>query len=231
MIGIIGAMDVEIEGYLKLMKDRKDVEAGCFEFHTGLLCGRQVAVVKCGVGKVCAAACTTALIMRFAPELVINTGVAGGLLSGEGMKQGDIVVANEVLHHDVDVRNFGYADGQLPGMPARFRCDEAASERLLTAASSLGVGVFRGAIASGDQFICDEAASHGIAQRFSPAAVEMESAAIGQTCHMLKTPFAILRSISDCADSEATQSFDEFTLTAAQNAIKIACECLTDLVL
>lgn len=229
MIGIIGAMDIEIEGYLSLMEDKKDVKIGSFLFYTGRLCEKDVVIAKCGVGKVCAAACTTAMIMRFSPSLIINTGVAGGLLGKSGMKQGDIVIADDVLYHDVDVKNFGYADGQLPGMPERFSCDRDACAHLRRAAEkNLTAKIFSGSVASGDQFICDDDVCADISKRFSPSAVEMESAAIGQACYMMNTPFAILRSISDCADSDATQSFDEFTELAAKNAIELACTFLKD---
>lgn len=227
MIGIIGAMNVEINGYLSLLEKHVEQSFGCFHFHTGLLCNKEVVIAKCGVGKVCAAACTTAMILKYSPDLIINTGVAGGLLSAQGMKTGDIVIASDVVHHDANVCNLGYEDGQIPDMPTFYPCDkDALNELIKIARNVLDVNIFSGRIASGDRFVCSSSDAQNIYERFSPAAVEMESSAIGQACYMLGTSFVIIRSISDCADEEATQSYEEFTQIAAKNAITLACEFL-----
>ncbi len=228
MIGIIGAMDIEIEGYLALLENKNEEHKGCFTFYTGKLCGQDVVISKCGIGKVCAAAGTTAMILSYTPSLIINTGVAGGLLADKGMRTGDIVIADGVIHHDVNVCNFGYEEGQLPGMPKEFICDKKASDELFTAAKEkLSINIFRGKVASGDVFVCSKEVSDSIKERFNAAACEMESASIGQTCFMMDTPFAIIRSISDCADDDATQTYDEFTEIAAKNAITLACSFLS----
>ena len=215
-------MDIEIAGYLDIMTDREDINVGPFKFYKGKLNTTEVVICKSGIGKVCAAACTTAMICRFNPDLIINTGIAGGLLTKEGMKTGDIVIASSVLHHDVSLTNFGYAEGQLPDMPLNFECDKTASETLLKSAQSLPVKVYNGIIASGDQFICSKEASESIRTRFNAISCEMESAPIGQVCYMHSTPFAIIRSISDGADDDATQTYEEFTEVAAKNAITLA---------
>lgn len=228
MIGIIGAMDIEIAGYLGLIEDKKEEKIGCFTFYTGKLCEKKVVIAKCGIGKVCAAAGTAAMILNYAPHLIINTGVAGGLLSSKGMRTGDIVIANDVVHHDVNLCNFGYKEGQLPDMPLNFCCDDDATKMLTSIGrEKLDVNIFNGTIASGDIFVCNNDVSLSIKERFNAAAVEMESASIGQVCHMMSTPFSIIRSISDCADDSATQTYEEFTKKAAENAITLACGYLS----
>lgn len=225
MIGIIGAMDIEIEGYLELISEKSQTLAGPFIFYTGKLHSKKVVIVKCGIGKVCASSCTSVLIDRFKPSSVINTGVAGGTLKKLGMKRGDIVIATDTVHHDVNVMNFGYEDGQLPDQPRFFKCDESISRALSTICKDkLNVNVFSGRIASADRFVCKNEDSEDIIKRFAPAAIDMESASIGQVCTMFNVPYAIIRSISDSADDDANDSYEEFALKAAKNAITLASE-------
>ena len=196
-------------------------------FHKGLLAGRTICLLQCGIGKVNAAVGTALMIQNWAPEKLINTGVAGGFLSS--LKIGDIVLSTEVVHHDVDVTVFGYKRGQLPGGPEVYKADPS----LLRTASSLTpadekIHLVPGKIASGDIFVHREEQVEDIRSGFSDvAAVEMESAAIAQVCHAFDTPFLIIRAISDVTgDEENHVSYDEFMPVAARISIDMVLKIL-----
>lgn len=187
----------------------------------------EVVVVKCGVGKVAAAVATTVLIDRFAPDYVVNTGSAGGF--DTELNIGDLVIANEVQHHDVDVTHFGFALGQVFDMPVSYCCDEKLIKAAEQAAQqSLHLKSKRGLICTGDAFIgCDMAVAK-LRQNFPRmAAVEMEGAAIGQTCHMLNTPFVVIRSLSDIAGKTSTLSFSQYLELAGKNSAQLVMRMIT----
>ena len=222
-IGIIGAMAAEAE-YLKnrlgSLKTRTIGKA--FTFHTGTLHGRPVVLSQSGIGKVNAAIATALMIELHAPSGIINTGSAGGI--GAGLKVGDIIIGTAALHHDADATTFGYAYGQIPQQPENCPCDPALMQAAEAAAGSLNrnARITRGIIASGDQFVSSAAAVTQIRTRFPTVqAVEMEAAAIAQTCYQLNTPCAIIRAVSDSADDEAHISFDEFLATAALHSAQM----------
>lgn len=195
------------------------------QFHEGLYQGIPVVVAKSGVGKVNAAVVTTAAIARFVPRLVINTGSAGALSSE--MKQGDIVIAKELAHHDVDLRAFGYQYGQVAQDEPRYRIPPDLLEPALRVAQSLQERYLphrldTGLIVSGEQFVDKKEHKDRIRQHFPDAlAVEMEGAAIAQTCRLLKTPYLIVRAISDLADQAAELSFEQFLPLAAQHSAEV----------
>ncbi|OQY34051.1 MAG: 5'-methylthioadenosine/S-adenosylhomocysteine nucleosidase [Spirochaetaceae bacterium 4572_59] len=219
-VGIIAAMEEECKGLIKLMQDRRETQMGAYSFHTGLLEGKSVCLLQCGIGKVNAAVGTALMIHTWHPASILNTGVAGGFLSS--LKIGDIVLSTEVLHHDVDVTIFDYKIGQLPGEPESYKADKD----LLRKASALSprdpaIHLIPGKIASGDIFVHKDEQIQKIRKDFSDVtAVEMESAAIAQVCHSFKTPFLIIRAISDVTgDEENHVSYDEFMPIAAKNSI------------
>ena len=225
--GIIAAMEEECKGLIHLMESREETPIGPFLFHKGKLAGKAVCLLQCGIGKVNAAVGTALMIQHWSPEKLINTGVAGGFLST--LKIGDIVLSTEVVHHDVDVTIFGYKKGQIPGDPEVYPADKD----LLEAASALKpsdetVSLVPGKIASGDIFVHTEDQVRAIQGSFSDAAaVEMESAAIAQVCHAFKTPFLIIRSISDVTgDEENHVSYDEFMPEAALKSIDMVLKIL-----
>ncbi len=122
-IGIIGAMDEEVELLKEKLLNRQDETiAGC-EFHRGSISGQEIILLKSGIGKVNAAIGTSLLIQLFKPDVVINTGSAGGL--DETLQVGDIVISTEVRYNDVDATVFGYEFGQVPAMPAYYSPDES----------------------------------------------------------------------------------------------------------
>ncbi|MBY4889753.1 5'-methylthioadenosine/S-adenosylhomocysteine nucleosidase [Pantoea sp. DY-15] len=216
-VGIIGAMEQEVTLLRDKIENRQTLTlAGC-EIYTGTLNGVEVALLKSGIGKVAAALGTTLLLQLCKPDVVINTGSAGGL--APTLKVGDIVVSDEVRYHDADVTAFGYEPGQMASCPAAFVADDkliAAAELVI---KQLDLNAVRGLVVSGDAFINGAAPLERIRTTFPQAiAVEMEATAIGHVCHQFKVPFVVVRAISDVADQESHLSFDEFLSVAAKQS-------------
>ncbi|MBU2897214.1 5'-methylthioadenosine/S-adenosylhomocysteine nucleosidase [Vibrio hepatarius] len=217
-IGIIGAMEQEVTLLRQAITDIKQAsKAGC-TFYSGQLNGVDVILLQSGIGKVAAAVGTTILLDEYQPDVVINTGSAGGFDST--LNLGDVVISTEVRHHDADVTAFGYEIGQMAGQPASFIAD---SKLMNTAEKALaqmeGKHAVRGLICTGDAFVCSNERQAFIRQHFpSVVAVEMEASAIAQVCHQFKVPFVVVRAISDVADKESPMSFEEFLPLAAQSS-------------
>ncbi|WP_343837754.1 5'-methylthioadenosine/S-adenosylhomocysteine nucleosidase [Salinibacillus aidingensis] len=229
MIGIIGAMDEEIE----LLKSRMTVEheekiAGSL-FYKGTLEGHGVVLLKSGIGKVNAAMSATILLERYQPDYVINTGSAGGF--AEALDVGDLVISDRIVHHDVDVTAFNYEYGQVPQMPASFKADETLISLAVNAVSNLqDVESVRGLIATGDSFMDKPERVEFVRRQFPEIqASEMEAAAIAQVCYQYGTPFVIIRALSDIAGKESSVSFDQFLDKAAKNAATLIMSMLNKL--
>ncbi|MDY0092471.1 MAG: 5'-methylthioadenosine/adenosylhomocysteine nucleosidase [Candidatus Vecturithrix sp.] len=230
-IGMIAAMAEELE----LLKRRLEAEYvtayGPLHYYIGRLCGHEVALLLCGIGKVNAAVGATLLIEKFHPDAVINTGVAGGF-PPDLLHIGDIVVSKEVRHHDADATIFQYEYGQIPRMPAAYFPDNTL---IALACDSLPeqaqVNIHQGQIISGDSFIHQHKQITAIREKFPEVmAVEMEGAAIAQTCYLFQTPFVIIRSISDLVTAEASPAmYHACMTTAAQNSADLVLNMLTRL--
>lgn len=221
-IVIIGAMEQEIELLKNLMHHPKEDKIGSFSFFCGRLFNKDVILSLSGIGKVNAAAATALAVGRYKPDCVINTGSAGGL--GAGLQVGDVVVGSLVAHHDVDVTAFGYQIGQVPKLRPAFESDAALVKAAGKAASKTFAGsrIHKGLIVSGDQFVHSTEQVELIRSRFfGVQVVEMEAAAIAQTCEQLGVPFVVVRAVSDLADEKADISFGEFLETAAVNSAKM----------
>lgn len=201
MIGIIAAMSVELEKLKEAATIEKEETVSGLTFYTGTLAGKNVVMTVCGEGKVNAALSAEAMILRYAPTLLINTGVAGAL--SPTLSVPDVAIATAVCQHDYDISPLGYEKGQVlfPGGSAvYFEADAAAVCAFAAAADAAGVHTEQGVIASGDVFVADGALKAAIRQRFSAIACEMEGGAIGHVAYLNRTPFAVLRAISDGAD-------------------------------
>ncbi|WP_311327526.1 5'-methylthioadenosine/adenosylhomocysteine nucleosidase [Capnocytophaga sputigena] len=219
MIGIIGAMELEINTLKAAIENCKETKIGRFAFYQGILCGKDVVVLLSGIGKVSAAVGTTLLIEHYHPSLIINTGTAGGL--GDTSVH-DLILATEVRHHDVDVTAFGYEIGQQAQMPPAFKADAQWNEKLKNVASTHQYILHYGQVVSGDSFISDPKRFDEISVNFPQAkAVEMEAAAIAQTCYMLNIPFVMLRAISDKAGEGNAISYNEFVEEAGRISASI----------
>lgn len=218
VIGIIGAMDEEIELYVQQMQGVKEsVRAGLI-FYQGEFLGRQVILCKCGVGKVNAAICTQLLIDDFHVASVIFTGVAGGV--DPSLNIGDIVISRDCLQHDIDASALGFKKGEIPFAQASvFEADHTLIQLAEQSAQSIAdVQVITGRIVSGDQFIADREKVKDLYEEFAAACVEMEGSAVGQVCALNGVPFVIIRSLSDKADGSAHVNFVEFTKLASKRS-------------
>lgn len=213
MTGIIGAMDVEVRLLCEQLKDKEVIDFQGYTFNKGTLNGKEVVVVKSGIGKVNAALCAQLLIYKFNADKVINTGIAGA--TGLGLGIFDFVVSTSTVYHDFNCAFFGYDLGQIPGMDKEFKADSAMIESTLKAFSETEFSkehkMVKGLIASGDQFISSKEQREFIKTNFNPMCVEMEGSAIAHACTVNKTPFVIIRCMSDMADdsAEATYTFNE----------------------
>lgn len=215
IVGIVGAMDVEVSTLCQKLQNKEVVKFGGLEFNHGFLNSKEVVIVKSGVGKVNAALCVQTLVNKFNVTQIINTGIAGA--TGKGLGVFDFVISSEVAYHDVDVQIFGYKIGQIPGQEQFFVADEQLVQKAVQVAQSSSFTkehkFVKGRIASGDQFIADKIVKDKIIQNFDPMCVEMEGAAIAHACTVNAIPFVIIRCLSDCADDSVNSvySFNEET--------------------
>lgn len=215
---IIGAMEEEVAILREKMENLEQVTIAGSEFNIGTINGKEVILLKSGIGKVNAAMSTAILAEKFKPDAIINTGSAGGY--NPGLNVGDVVIATEVRHHDVDVTVFGYEYGQVPQMPPAYTADEQLFAIAQEAANDIsGIQVGRGLVVTGDSFMDDPARADFVRSKFEDLyAVEMEAAAIAQVAYQFGIPCVIIRSLSDIAGKESNISFDQFLETAAKNS-------------
>ena len=229
-LGIIGAMEIEVESLVAKLQDRVITEKAGSAFYEGTLNGMKAVVVRCGVGKVNAALCVQILCDCFDVTHVINTGIAGSL--NVDLDIGDLVVSRDVIHHDFDCRIFGYAMGQVPGMGvAAFPADEKLASVAFGAAQTVHPEhVRKGRIASGDQFISSPEQKRKIIADTDAVCAEMEGAAIAQAAYRNGIPFVIIRAISDKADDSAQMDYPTFEAIAAKRCAKVT-ETLAEMLL
>ena len=226
-IGIIGAMEPEVEAIIATLEEKTSEAVSGIIFHTGRIGEKRVAVAKCGIGKVFAALCAEIMILKYAPNLLVNTGVGGALASG--ITTGDIVIASDLCQHDMDTSAIGDPKGLVSGINMiYFEADKRAGEILLATAKSLGLNARLGRIASGDKFIASKEDKDRIVSDFSADACEMEGCAIAQTAFVNGTPFAVVRAISDSADGEATMDYPTFLPLAARNSTNLTLALITE---
>ncbi len=221
-IGIIGAMELEVDTLKTAMAVTNTLTKARMDFYEGTLNGTNVVIVRSGVGKVNAAMCVQILADVFQVTHIINTGVAGSL--NATLNIGDIVLSKDVLHHDVDATIFGYAPGEVPQLGIReFPGDETmirlAHEACLEAASDVNAVI--GRVLSGDQFISSKEVKNRLIQVFHGDCAEMEGAAIAHAAYLNQIPFIIIRAISDKADDSAEMDYPTFERKAAQTCAKL----------
>jgi len=220
--GIIGAMEEEIA----LLKEKMEIEVvvkkASMEFYQGILNGREVVVVRSGIGKVNAGLCAQILVDVFNVQRLINTGIAGSLRAEINI--GDIVISSDALQHDMDARNFGYARGEIPRMDTvSFPADEELIAMAKEACQEANpeIGVFVGRVVTGDQFIAERSVKNEIASWSEGYCTEMEGAAIAQAAYLNRVPFVIVRAISDKADDSASVDYPTFERQAIEHTVKL----------
>lgn len=227
-LGIIGAMESEIELLVSLLDEKECRKIGKHTYYTGRLSGTPTVIARAGVGKVNAAVCTAAMILEFAPEFILNTGVAGAL--GKGITVGDVIIADSCVEYDLEYGALGDRRGSIfyPDSTSEIvmHADAELSAKLEAAAGEVSGGEFavkRGCVATGDKFVSSNEAREDILSAFPEAlCCEMEGAAIAQVCRLYSVKFSVLRSMSDSADGEAEMDFPTFVRLSADRAAKIA---------
>jgi len=220
-LGIIGAMDIEVEALVRKLQDPMITEKAGSAFYEGTLNGVKAVIVRCGIGKVNAALCVQILCDCFDVTHVINTGIAGSL--DAALDIGDLVVSRDVIHHDFDCRIFGYAMGQVPGMGVTaFPADRELMACACAAAERIHPGHVRvGTVASGDQFISSPEQKTRIIADTAAVCAEMEGAAIAQAAYRNGIPFVIIRAVSDKADNSAQMDYPTFETLAAKRCAEV----------
>ena len=220
MIGIIGAMDIEVEKLLGLLENVQKENISNINFFRGKIGDTETVIAKCGVGKVFSAMCSEAMIMKYKPDIIVNIGVAGGL--SKTLNIGDIVIADSVAQHDMDTTALGNERGFLSEIGlVKISVDKEILAALEEACRCIGISYEIGTIASGDEFVSNAEKKQFITETFSAQACEMEGASIGQVCFVNKVPFGVLRAISDGANDSADMDFPTFAVMAAETSAKV----------
>lgn len=222
MLGIIGAMDEEVLEIKNALTDVSVETVTGMDFYRGKVNGKEVVVVRSGIGKVNAAVCSQILVDRFGVEAIVNTGIAGALRAEINI--GDIVLSTDSVQHDMDATGFGYPAGQIPRMDTfAFPADE----KLLNLAKECcarvnpDIQAFTGRVVSGDQFISDKEKKQWLTETFDGSCTEMEGAAIAQVCYLNHIGCLIIRAISDKADDSANMDYQEFEAKAIEHSVKL----------
>ena len=222
MLGIIGAMEVEVKELREMMENPQAQTVAGMTFYQGTIKGNEVVVVRSGIGKVNAGICSQILVDRYNVEGIINTGIAGSLKNEINI--GDIVLATVAVQHDVDATGFGYPLGEIPQMGIK---EFPADEKLRTLAEECSrkanpdIQVFCGRVASGDQFISSKEKKNWIRANFDAYCTEMEGAAIAQAAYLNNIPYLVVRAISDKADDSANMDYSEFEAKAVENSVRL----------
>lgn len=227
-IGIIGAMDIEIEALKEAMELEETRVISGISFYFGSLGGVCCVLAKSGAGKVNSSVCAQTMIMEFNPSAIINTGVAGGI----DIEIGSMVLASGCVQHDYDTTAIGEPPAELVvlGRPIReFPCDPKLSELLERAAKGIYGNVYSGVIATGDKFVGGRAQGLELKEKFNAIACEMEGGSIAQVCYMNGLPVAVIRSISDNGDEGAKQDFAEFAKSAAAQSQSLLTKAMPEL--
>ena len=215
MLGIIGAMDVEVDALKSQIKDSTQTEIAGITFVCGYIENVMVTVAQCSPGKVNAALCTQIMIDRFKVEKIINLGVGCSLSENVVIK--NVVVATDVCEYDIDITALGEPRGYINGLNViKVETDKALSDELCQCAILCGEKIHRGTVASGDTFIASVDLKNMLANEFDAICGEMEGGAIGHVCKANGIPFAVLRSISDGGDNDASMDYPTFKTVAAK---------------
>lgn len=228
ILGIIAAMTIEAELIVASMNDPIKEKCGGIEYTLGKIGDTDVICAVCGVGKVFAAMCAQAMIVRYSPDCIVNTGV-GGTLTRE-LSIGDVAISRAVVQHDMDTSPLGDPVGLISGIniieiPASIEL----GEKICKIAERSGVKTLCGTIASGDRFVADADVKKRIVDNFGAVVCEMEGAAVGQVCYVNGVPFVVVRAVSDDADGGACEDYPTFAKKSAEVSAKIIVELANSL--
>lgn len=213
-LAIMGAMQEEIDPLLANFKDIKITEYADNKYYEVSLDGLDIVIAHSKIGKVFASLTATTMIEKFGCDTLLFSGVAGAVNSD--LKIGDLVIANRLCQHDLDITAFGHPHGFVPGGKVFVETSKQLREIAKEVAKQNSLKVLEGTIATGDQFVHSSQRKEFIQNTFKADALEMEGASVAVICDSLNVPFFILRSISDSADMDANFDFDEFLKSSAQ---------------
>lgn len=222
MIGIIGAMEDEVAQLKKNMEIEETTEVASLSFCRGKLSGREVVVVRSGIGKVNAAICTQILVDQFHVDVIINTGIAGSL--DAEIDIGDIVISTDAVEHDMDASIFGDPIGQIPQMDTfSFPADESLVKlaKEVNEKANPDVHTWIGRVVSGDQFVSSGEKKEQLNRVFDAKCTEMEGAAIAHAAYLNKISCVIIRAISDKADNSAVVDYPAFEAAAIRHSVRL----------
>lgn len=228
MIGIIGAMEIEVKALKAMIKNPEIKILSGAEFVSGKIFNEDVVVTSCGIGKVFAAIAAEAMILTYSPRLIINSGVAGA--TDARLKIADVAVADNVVQHDMDTTAFGDPPGFISGISlVNIPCSLNAADKISECVKALGIGCVRGTIVSGDKFVASIDEKSALAKKFEAIACEMEGASIGHVCYVNNVDFAIIRAISDSLTDGSETEYSEFLEIASKNSVKVITNFLKNL--
>ncbi len=230
MIGIIGAMQSEVEHLISRIENPKTQVVNRFRFVSGSIYGVDVVVAKAGIGKVNAALCAQAMCLLYHPGAVVNTGIAGAIQ--DGLHPGDAVVSHTLVEHDMDTTPTGdpigllvLGDEQRTDLPA----DPEISKLLFASSQNIGLHTVMGTVATGDIFIATQEKKNAIKEMFNASCCEMEGGAIAHACYMAGVPFSVIRVLSDAADGSAHVDFPSFAKETSRLSSLIVLDFLKNL--
>ena len=217
-LGIIGAMQEEIDTLIQLLENMQEQDISHLKFYIGTYNNIQIILVRCGVGKVNAAMCTQILIDSYNPDFVINIGVAGAV--SDEVNIGDIVLSTYLVEHDFDCTAFGYEKSVIPRLEtSKFFADNTLLSIAEQSKNILSnINFFKGVIVSGDIFVSSKTMKDDLYIKYGAMCTEMEGASIAHFCYLNSKPFLVIRSMSDKADGDAPDNFNEFVLLSAENS-------------
>lgn len=219
-IGIVGALRSELAILEKSVVDPTNVPLAETTMTKGMIGKHEALLAHVSIGPINAAAKTQALISEYKPDLIINTGIAGAL--DPSVRVLHIILSNQTILHDIDAALF---DSFYPHTTA-FDADAAVLEHAVAAAAELGFDAQTGKVATGNAFIADDATKKDIHERTGAMCVEMEGGAVAQVCAMNGVPFLIIRTISDDADDDAPDTYDQFEIQAADRSAHLVLELI-----
>ena len=222
MIGIIGAMEEEVSVLKAEMEIKETVEYASMQFCKGVLCGKDVVIVRSGIGKVNAGICAQILADKFEVDVLINTGIAGSL--DAAIDIGDMVVSTDLVEHDMDATIFGDPLGQVPRMDTfAFPADGELVKKAVAANEEANpdIKTFTGRIVSGDQFVSSSEVKEKLVKNFQAKCTEMEGAAIAHAAYLNKISCVIIRAISDKADNSASMDYPSFEKKAIEHSVRL----------
>ena len=227
-LAIMGAMQEEIEPLLAHFKDVNVVEYANNKFYEVSYNGLEIVIAYSKIGKVFASLTASTMIEKFGCNTLLFSGVAGGI--NPKLQIGDLIIADKLCQHDLDITAFGHPHGFVPGGKVFVETTKELRDVAIKVANENNLKVIEGTIATGDQFVHSTERKQFIENTFNADALEMEGASVAVVCDALNVPFFILRAISDTADMDAGFDFDEFLKSSAKNSADYLIKIVKELI-